>query len=69
MRKGLWVIALGTLLAMGASAAPKAAKFTCTLTNKTVETCCCVQQENGKLYCTLAKQTVDACCCKEVAGR
>jgi hypothetical protein len=39
-------------------------KWTCTLTNTTVEKCCCVQQKDGKLYCTLAKKTVNPCCCK-----
>jgi len=69
MRKGFWAIVLGTLVALAASAAPKATKLTCTLTNTTVEKCCCVQQKDGKLYCTLAKQTVDPCCCKEAAAR
>ncbi len=64
MRKGLLAIVLGSLVVVGASAAEKAPKWTCTLTNKTVEKCCCVQQKDGKLYCTLAKKTVDPCCCK-----
>lgn len=65
MKKGLLAVILGSVVAMAAVAASKPAeKVTCTLTNKTVEKCCCVQQEGGKLYCTLAKQTVDPCCCK-----
>jgi hypothetical protein len=65
MKKALLAIVLGGIVAMGAAAAQKkATKVTCTLTNKTVETCCCVEQKDGKLYCTLAKKTVDPCCCK-----
>lgn len=38
-------------------------KMRCSLTGKTVETCCCVQKE-GKLHCTLADKDVDTCCCR-----
>ncbi len=69
MRKGLLAVVLGGLVALGASAAKTATKYTCTLTNKTVEKCCCVQRKDGKLYCTLAKQTVDPCCCRESTSR
>ena len=34
----------------------------CSLTGKTVETCCCVHKE-GKLRCTLADKDVESCCC------
>ncbi len=53
-------------LASGRAAASgrDTAKWVCTLTGKTVDACCCVQQKDGKLYCTLAKKTVDKCCCK-----
>jgi hypothetical protein len=65
MKKGMLAVVLGGMVALGAAAAQKkAAKWTCTLTNKTVEACCCVEQKDGKLYCTLAKKTVDLCCCK-----
>ncbi len=43
-------------IALGAVAAKTATQYTCTLTSKTVETCCCVEQKDGKLYCTLAKR-------------
>jgi hypothetical protein len=44
MKKGLLAIVLGGMVAIGAaSAQKKAAKLTCTLTNKTFETCCCVE--------------------------
>jgi hypothetical protein len=44
MKKGLMAIVLGGMVAIGAAAAQKkTAKLTCTLTNKTVETCCCVE--------------------------
>lgn len=65
MRKGLLATLLGSMLALGASAPPKHATLTCTLTNKTVEQCCCTTQKDGKLYCTLAKKTIATCCCKE----
>ena len=66
MKKALFAVLLGSLLALGASATQKetkSTKVTCTLTKKTVEKCCCVQKD-GKLYCTLAKKTVDPCCCE-----
>lgn len=34
----------------------------CTLTGKTVESCCCTEKD-GKLYCPLAKKTIESCCC------
>ena len=40
-------------------------KMRCSLTGKTVETCCCVQKE-GKLHCTLADKDVESCCCQPV---
>jgi hypothetical protein len=38
-------------------------KMRCSLTGKTVETCCCIEKE-GKLHCTLADKDVETCCCK-----
>jgi hypothetical protein len=48
----------------------------CTLTGKTIESCCCTEkdgastfaqrgepQPNHKLYCPLAKKTIESCCC------
>lgn len=64
MKKGLLVVVLGSVVALGAVTAQKDTKMTCTLTNTTVEKCCCVEQKDGKLYCTLARKTVDPCCCK-----
>jgi len=64
MRKGLLAVVLGSVVTLGAAAAQKTTNWTCTLTNTTVEKCCCVEQKDGKLYCTLAKKTVDPCCCK-----
>ena len=49
---------------LGTATTHEAGKLVCTLTGKTVEACCCLQQKDGKLYCTLAKRTVDSCCCK-----
>ncbi len=68
MKKGLMAVLLGSLVVLTASVRA-ATKYTCSLTGKTVEKCCCVQQKDGKLYCTLAKQMVDPCCCKESAAR
>ncbi len=65
MKKGLLAILLGSLATIGVAVAQKAStKVTCTLTNKTVDKCCCVTQKDGQLFCTLAKKTVDPCCCK-----
>jgi len=63
MKRRALAILLGSLVALGAAAARTVTRYTCTLTNKTMEKCCCVQQKDGKLYCTLAKKTVDPCCC------
>jgi len=38
------------------------APLRCTLTGKTVESCCCTEKD-GKLYCPLAKKTIESCCC------
>jgi hypothetical protein len=64
MKKGLLAVVLGCIVALGVAAPKTATKYTCTLTGKAVEKCCCVQQKDGKLYCTLAQKTVDPCCCK-----
>jgi hypothetical protein len=69
MKRVLLAVVLGGLVVLGASAAETATKYTCTLTNKTIAKCCCVQQKDGKLYCTLAKKTVDPCCCKETSSK
>ncbi len=59
------VATIGGLASGPAAAAGRdTAKWVCTLTGRTVDACCCVQQKDGKLYCTLAKKTVDKCCCK-----
>jgi len=42
-------------------------KMRCSLTGKTVETCCCVHKE-GKLHCTLADKDVETCCCTPETG-
>jgi hypothetical protein len=63
MKKGLLAVILGGIVALGVAASKTATKYTCTLTGKTVEKCCCVEKD-GKLYCTLANKTVDPCCCK-----
>jgi hypothetical protein len=38
-------------------------KMRCSLTGKTMDTCCCVRKE-GKLHCRLADKDVETCCCK-----
>ncbi|HEY3171501.1 MAG TPA: hypothetical protein VGK86_02895 [Thermoanaerobaculia bacterium] len=59
------VATIGGLVSGHAAAADqKPPRWLCTLTGKTVDSCCCVTQKDGKLYCTLAKKTVDKCCCK-----
>ncbi len=71
MRRAVSLMA-GTLLvaALALSAAPtqkKPASYRCSLTGKTVETCCC-EQRDKKLYCTLAKKTVEKCCCEQAGA-
>ncbi len=63
MKKGLLVIALGGLITLGTATAQNP-KWICTLTNRTIEKCCCIQQKDGNLYCTLAKKSIESCCCK-----
>ncbi len=55
--------------AKGACCAPKgdaqaaaSEPLRCTLTGKTIESCCCTEKD-GKLYCPLAKKTIESCCC------
>ena len=43
-------------------------KMRCSLTGKTVETCCCIEKE-GKRHCTLADKDVETCCCKPVTDQ
>ena len=46
----------------GDAKASPAEPLRCTLTGKTVESCCCTEKD-GKLYCPLAKKTIESCCC------
>lgn len=67
MRRSL-TLTLATLLLAGlALAAPQARNqptpMRCTLTGKTIQTCCC-EKRGDKLYCPLAKKTIDKCCCE-----
>ena len=65
MKKGALTVLLAAVVTTALAAGEKVTTFTCTLTGKTVEKCCCISQKDGKLYCTLAQKTVDPCCCKE----
>jgi hypothetical protein len=64
MKKAVLAVVLGSLLGLGVVAANTTTRWKCSLTGKTVEKCCCVEQKDGKLFCTLAKKTIDSCCCK-----
>ena len=68
LTRGTFGALLGCLLMLGAAAVTKAptesSGYTCTLTGKHVELCCCTPWPNGRLYCTLAKKEIDSCCCK-----
>jgi len=64
---------VGTLLFAGLAlsagqAQKKPASYRCTLTGKSVATCCC-EQRDKKLYCTLAKKTIEKCCCEPAGVR
>jgi hypothetical protein len=65
MKKGAGTVLLAALVTTALVAGDKGKTWTCSLTGKTVEKCCCVSQKDGKLYCTLAQKTIDSCCCKE----
>jgi hypothetical protein len=56
------VLACATSVLAGGNAKP--AKYVCSLTKKTIASCCCTKAEDGKLYCTLAQKTIASCCCK-----
>jgi len=53
-----------TLLAAVVSTSASPATLVCTLTGKTIDSCCCVTGQNGKLHCTLVNKDIDTCCCK-----
>ena len=40
-------------------------KMRCSLTGKSMDTCCCVEKE-GKMHCTLTGKEVESCCCEPV---
>ena len=56
LRTGLVLAVLATT-AFGAGQ-----KFTCRVTDKTMDKCCC-EMKDGKFYCKLTKKTYDQCCC------
>jgi hypothetical protein len=62
----LLVLLAAALSFAGPQAAKKEAALRCTLTNKIIEKCCCVQKD-GKTYCPLAKKTVEKCCCESAS--
>jgi hypothetical protein len=51
---------------MSACAKHAGGKMRCSMTGKTVETCCCIEKE-GRLHCTLAGKDVESCCCTPAA--
>jgi len=61
MKSALFTAVIAVTLT--ASAAP--ATLVCSLTGKTIDSCCCVTAQNGKLHCTLADKDIDNCCCKD----
>ena len=51
--------------AMLTTSATSADKLRCSLTGKTIDSCCCEPAKNGKgLHCTLANKDIKKCCCK-----
>ena len=46
------------------TSASSADELRCSLTGKTIESCCCETAKNGKLHCTLANKDVKKCCCE-----
>ena len=53
----------GSLLAVP-QGPKKETSIHCTLTDKNVKKCCCIEKRDGKLYCKLAKKTIEKCCCE-----
>jgi len=49
------------MLATSAFGAEQQKKFTCRITGKTMDKCCCDMQ-GSKFYCKLTKKTYDQCC-------
>ena len=41
----------------------------CSLTDKELDECCCVETEGGKLHCAPADKDVETCCCSEAEGK
>jgi hypothetical protein len=37
-------------------------RYTCHVTGKTMDKCCC-EMKDGKFFCKLTKKTYDQCCC------
>lgn len=66
MKKALLAVLLGSLVALGATAA-RSAKWVCQETGKTIAKCCCVEKE-GKLLCTLTGRKLESCCCKPASN-
>ncbi len=57
------ILSVGLVLAIFATTAFGAAqKYTCRVTGKTLDKCCC-EMKDGKFYCKLTKKTYDQCCC------
>ena len=56
-------VSAALLLVASFSVAGSTEGLRCSLTGKTMESCCC-QQKDGKLYCPLAKKTIEQCCCE-----
>jgi len=66
--KRLSALLLVSCMALAAAGAKKNTAYVCSLTNKTIATCCCTKKD-GKLYCTLAKKTIESCCCKPAEAK
>jgi hypothetical protein len=61
MKKTIFTVALvAAVLATSAFGATQ--KYTCRVTGKTMDKCCC-EMKGGKSYCKLTKKTYDQCCC------
>jgi len=61
MKKAILSVGL-SLAVLATSAFGVGQKYTCRITGKTMEKCCC-EMKGGKFYCKLTKKTYDQCCC------
>ena len=64
MKRIAMTLAVIAISAMTTGASRHHAALRCTLTGKTINSCCCTMAANGNLHCTLANKDIKECCCE-----